>query len=558
MYSINSNDVNEVKETFANIRKTRGAQKKTQRQLNNNKANKNLFRCEDTKNIVTNTMIVNETNYLKNINTDCLIVPSKVFNGEKKKNFILSVIKNDCKDLKCSKSSDHAFQIYPINLLNNTIFIDIIKPNFFSIINTKNMSPNGVIKLFNTNSKINLIQIADLNNNDETITKFDLDGNICHDPDDLDNNFKFSFSQDVKIQNTTINYINNPVIYFFGDYNACSLEKKNQVNNLFVYLDYGDQTQLTTCLNKMKFNIVKSGNNTKDFKIPFDIHGSQYNDYKSRNFIINFDPRDISTRDGFITIINTKNNIEGFYQDVTTNDDKINNLFTEYMGAGDSLSDVFVKKTPEDINIIKKIDLTKFKNETGELSDSNINKYIVDNSFMDMNFDKYIKELNEYLKSNVSTPTVIDVATPVVTPDVTTVVAPDVTTVVAPDVTTAQYSSDFAPITQTVVPIKQINTPKGSIFFSRELINSLMTNKKSCLYVKFWLTTFNFVDNKLVSVNDRKGPYKQINFVGNPKIIIYIPPYVKNDKNDNNRKNVITSLIQENENICDIYINISY
>ena len=86
----------------------------------------------------------------------------------------------------------------------------------------------------------------------------------------------------------------------------------------------------------------------------------------------------------------------------------------------------------------------------------------------------------------------------------------------------------------------------------------MITNKKSCLYVKFWLTTFNFIDNKLVSVNDRKGPYKQIDFVGNPKIIIYIPPYVINNKNDINRKNSITSLIQENENICDIYINISY
>jgi hypothetical protein len=307
MYSINSNNVNEVKESFVNLRKSRTTQKKKQRQPDKDKTH--MFKCTDTKNIVTNTMMVNNTNYLKNLNTDCLIVPSKVFDGGNKKNFILSVIKNDCKDLNCSKSSDHAFQIYPINLLNNTIFIDIIKPTFFSIVNTKNMSPNGVIKLFNTNSKINLIQIADLNNNDETITKFDLDGNICHDPDDLDNNFKFSFSQDVKIQNTSINYINNPVIYFFGDYNACSLEKKNQVNNLFVYLDYGDQKQLTTCLNKMKFNIVKSGNNTNNFKIPFDIHGSQYNYYKSRNFIINFDPRDISTRDGFITIINTKNNI---------------------------------------------------------------------------------------------------------------------------------------------------------------------------------------------------------------------------------------------------------
>ena len=555
MYSINSNNVSDVQESFFNLRRNRTKKQEKQKRTPNNKNKTQSFKCNDTQNIVTNTMMINNTNYLKNVNTDCLIVPSKVFDGGKKKNFILSFTKNDCKDLKCSKSSDHAFQIFPINLLNNTIFIDTIIPAFFSIVNTKNMSPNGVIKLFNTTSKINLIQIDDLNNNDEKITNFDLDGNICHDPDDSDNNFKFSsFTQDIQIQKTSIDYTDNPVIYFFGDYNACSLEKKNKVNNLFVYLDYGDKEQLTTCLNKMKFNIVKSANNTKNFKIPFSFHGSQYNDYKSRNFIINFDPRDISTRDGFITIINTKNNIEGFYQEtpvVETNDDKINNLFSDYMTAADSLSEALVKKTPDEINNIKKIDLTKFKNETGELSDSNINKYIETNSFTDMNFPSYINQLSEYLKSNVATPVV---ATPADTPVVDTPVATP--TLYSSDA--APYSSNAAPITQAVTPNKQINTPKGSISFSNDLINSLITSKKSCLYVKFWLTTFNFIDNKLVSVNDRKGPYKQIDFVGNPKIIIYIPPYVKNNKNDINRKNAITSLIQENENICDIYINISY
>ena len=552
MYSINSNNVSDVKESFVNLRRNRTKQQEKQKK----KSNKNKtqsFKCNDTKNIITQTMMINDTNYLKNVNTDCLIVPSKVFDGGKKKNFILSFTKNDCKDLKCSKSSDHAFQIFPINLLNNTIFIDTIIPAFFSIVNTKNMISGGIIKLLNTSSKINLIQIDNLDNNDDTTTELDLDGNICHDPDDLENNFKFSnFTQDIKIQKTSIDYDGNPIIYFFGDYTACSLAKKNQVNNLFVYLDYGDKEQLTTCLNKMKFNIVKSANNTKNFKIPFIFHGSQYNDYTARNFIISFDPRDISTRDGFITIINTKNNIEGFYQD-ESNDDKINNLFSDYMTAADSLSEAFVKKTPDDINIIKKIDLTKFKNETGELSDSNINKYIEENSFTDMNFDKYIQELNEYLKSNVDTPVASSDAAPY-------------SSDAAPySSDAAPYSSDAAAITQTVVPItktvtsnKKPNTLKGSISFSKDLINSLITSKKSCLYVKFWLTTFNFIDNKLVSVNDRKGPYKQIDFVGNPKIIIYIPPYVKNNKNDINRKNAITSLIQENENICDIYINISY
>jgi hypothetical protein len=534
MYSISSNNVNEVKESFVNLRKSRTTQKKKQHQPDKDKTH--LFKCTDTKNIVTNTMMINNTNYLKNLNTDCLIVPSKVFDGGNKNNFILSVIKNDCKDLNCSKSSDHAFQIYPINLLNNTIFIDIIKPTFFSIVNTKNMSPNGVIKLFNTNSKINLIQIADLNNNDETITKLDLDGNICHDPDDLDNNFKFSFSQDVKIQNTTINYINNPVIYFFGDYNACSLEKKNQVNNLFVYLDYGDQKKLTTCLNKMKFNIVKSGNNTKDFKIPFDIHGSQYNDYKSRNFIINFDPRDISTRDGFITIINTKNNIEGFYEDASP--DYFVNLYNKFKNSKLSLKDYF----KDNIKDFKLADLNDYNLKLNDLSGSFTPEISPDDL---TGFVDFIAKLTDIAKSD-DIPDDIPVTTSVDKPDDKPVTTPDVVT---PNVTTAPQSS---------APTLQLKTPKGEISFSKDLINKLIKTKKSCLYVKFWLASFNFIDDKVISVNDKKGPYKQIDFVGNPKIIIYIPPYVINNKNDINRKNAITSLVQENENICDVYINISY
>ena len=492
-------------------------------------------------------MMIDNNNYLQNIYTDCLIVPSKVFDGNKKKNFILSVIKNDCKNLKCSKSSDHAYQIYPINLLRNIIFIDTIIPAFFSIVNTKNMPPNGIITL-KKNSKINLIKISDLNNNDETTTNIDLNGNICHDPDDSNNNFKFNFSQDAQIQNTSINYNDNPVIYFFGDYNACSLEKQNLVNNLFVYFDYGDQIQLTTCLNKMKFNIVKSGNTTINFNIPFSVHGSQYNDFKSRNFTINFDPRDISNRDGFITIINTKNTIEDFYQ-VTS--DPIFDLYNKYKSSLTLNKDLKLIDYINNNNItndVKSFDLVSYNNNITTYA---INAGLDEDTIFD--FIDFVTQLTE--TATIIKQSVISYSS--TAPQSITSYSSNIASDIASQYSSnapSQYSSE-TPVSQTIDSIIQQNTTRGSINFSQDLIRNLKINKKSCLYVKFWLSTFNFGDNKVISVDDIKGPYKQINFVGNPKIIIYIPPYVLNE---DDRKNIITSLIQEKENICDIYINISY
>ena len=93
--------------------------------------------------------------------------------------------------------------------------------------------------------------------------------------------------------------------------------------------------------------------------------------------------------------------------------------------------------------------------------------------------------------------------------------------------------------------------------FSSKLINKIKQQKRNCLYVNFWLTSFNFKNTKIFEIKDTKGPYKQINFVGNPKIIIYIPPYLlKNDIIE--RKKSMTSYYQKNENICDIYISIIY
>ena len=276
----------------------------------------NFINC-DNKKLITKKLITitdeNNINNTNNTNIDCLVVPSKVFNGYKKKSFILSTVNRDCKDTQCSKGGHHSFQIFPFNLANNTIFVDTIKPNFFSIVNTKNMKPGGKIVLLNKNSKIKMIKINDLNNNNDKILTKDVNGNLCHDPDDNTTLSKFNS----KIESTTLEYKNNPIIYFFGDYDACNISKKNLVNKLYVFFYYENKKDTETCLNKMFFSNVNSGNKTLDFLLPFTMHGTQYNDYKSRNFIINFDPREISSRDGFLTIINTKRSIEKFQETKT-------------------------------------------------------------------------------------------------------------------------------------------------------------------------------------------------------------------------------------------------
>lgn len=365
------------------------------------------FNCDNSNNIVSQTVTV--SNNINNINVECLVVPSRVFNGNNKKSFILSLLNKNCIDNTCSKTSHHGFQIFPYNLLNNDIQVDVIKPNFFSIINTKLMNPNGTIKLLDSKKKIKLIKIDNLNNNDSVIKLKDQNGNLCHDPSDKNTLGKFTYGSVNIIPNNILSYTGNPIIYFFGDYNACNMQFQLDVNNLYIYLDYGSSANLNTCLNKMKFYFQKSGNNTLDFKLPHNMHGTEYNDNVSRNFIINFNPRDISFRDGFITIIKTDNT---------------------------------------DTNLL------------------------------------------------------------------------------------------------------------GNVSFSDELLTSLKTQKRDCLYVRFWTVEFNFKDNKLISMVNKNGPYKYINYLGNPKIIIYIPPY--KDAQDKNFNSLVNTYFQQSENTCDVYVNLSY
>jgi hypothetical protein len=502
----------------------------------------NFINC-DNKNFITNDSItVNNSNQIKNINIDCLVVPSKVFNGFQKKPFILSTVNRDCTDTTCSKGGHHSFQIFPFNLPNNIIYVDTIKPNFFSIINTINMKPNGKIVLLHRNSKIKIINIKDLNNNNNKILARDSNGNLCRDPDDKKTLTKFNSRLEV----TTLEYKNNPVIYFFGDYEACNIGKKNLVNKLYVYFDYENKKDTQSCLNKMFFTNMKSGNNKKDFLLPYTMHGTQYNDYISRNFIINFDPREISSKDGFLTIINTKKSIEKFQETksifqkflewkIKNNNGTILEYYLKNINLKDEILNFIYNYTPSE-NSNDKIDLFVL-----ELSNIILN---LENSPYSSEMPPYSSEMPPYSSEMPSYSSEM----------------PSYSSEMPP------YSSEMPPYSsESPFYISEKNKEslenqtnlKGSIMFNSKLLNTIKLKKRNCLYINFWLTSFDFKNTKIFEFKDRKGPYKQIDFVGNPKLIIYIPPYLFKNEIDQ-RLNSISSYYQTNENVCDIYISVIY
>jgi len=502
----------------------------------------NFINCDNKKFITNDLITVNDLNQIKNVNIDCLVVPSKVFNGFQKKSFILSTVNRDCNDTTCSKGGHHSFQIFPFNLINNIIYVDTIKPNFFSIINTINMKPNGKIVLLNKNSKIKMINIKDLNNNDDKILTKDKNGNLCHDPDDKTPLSKFNSNTETK----TIEYKNNPVIYFFGDYEACNIGKKNLVNKLFVYFDYENKKDTESCLNKMFFSNVKSGNTKKDFLLPFNMHGKQYNDSISRNFIINFDPREISTRDGFLTIINTKKYIEKFQQ--------TQSLFLKYLewkikNKNGTVLEYYLK------NINLKDEILEFIYNYTPLESGNdkIDLFVSELSNIILNLENasYSSEMPPYsseMPPYSSESPFYSSESPFYSSE-----SPFYSSEMPP------YSSEspFYISENNKKSLQNQTSLKGCIMFNSKLLYTLKQQKSNCLYINFWLTSFNFKNEKIIEIKEKKGPYKQINFVGNPKLIIYIPPYLlKNDINE--RANSISSYYQTNEDVCDIYISVIY
>jgi hypothetical protein len=530
---------------------------------------------------------INKDNFINNININCLTVPSKVFNGHNVKPFILSTVNRDCTDNTCSKGGHHSFQVFPFNLKNNDILVDTIKPNFFCIVNTTNMNADGNIILKNKNSKIKLIKLTDLNNNDNNTSEIDRYGNLCHNPNNKTTLSKFNYSQDQIINNTpkhsintpkysinipkqcsitkdssiydsinntpnqecvTMSYKGNPIIYFFGDYVACDYSQRNFVNNLFVYFDYGqNQNILSQCMKRMTFTKTKSGNIKQDFLLPYTMNGTEYIDTISRNFIINFDPRNNSYKDGFITIINTKNNndtIENFQ----SNENNLYNLYITWKNQTNN-SNVrdFLNNSSITENMIYDFIINYLPSENNSCDNDIFFKKVVDN-FESLNIDSHLYE--SFQSSSQLTPQ----SSSQLTPQSSSQLTPQSSSQLTP-----QSSSQLTPQSSSQLTPQSSSELVGSIMFNCKLLNRIhIANKKSCLLINFYIVPFNFINLKIINntnSNEIKGPYKNIQFIGNPKIIIYIPPYVVKTEEERMK---VTELYQSDLNKCDIYVNITY
>ena len=84
-----------------------------------------------------------------NLNTDidCLVLPGRVWNGEGKRNFIVTMANPGCSEANCNSTGNHGYEIFLMNPNpENIIFVNIIKPNFFCIVNTSYMRKNGKVK----------------------------------------------------------------------------------------------------------------------------------------------------------------------------------------------------------------------------------------------------------------------------------------------------------------------------------------------------------------------------------------------------------------------------
>ena len=257
--------------------------------------------------------IYNFTDSSNNIlpNMECLVLPGRVWDGEKERNFVVTMADPGCTEKKCNATGNHGYEIFIINPNPvNTIFVKIIKPNFFTIINTKYMEKNGKIKFeTNENNKnLRFILINDINDNDNFILTTDKDGNKCRNPDDVNIKQKYNFSLEPSIEKLReIEYTGNPRIYIMGDYLPCNISKLNKITNVYVYIDNGLTPDATNkCLGKLKLSHNYS-DAVKAFYIKENHNGFIFENYISRSIIIDFDPRDVLGRNGFITIINTLN-----------------------------------------------------------------------------------------------------------------------------------------------------------------------------------------------------------------------------------------------------------
>lgn len=236
--------------------------------------------------------------------TECLVIPGRIWDGKNKDIYTITSTNPQCKEINCNITGNHGYEIYITNYVNpNVLQVNIIPPNFFTIINTKYMKPNGIIKFIDSNYNKNLrfINIVDLNDNINNF-KNNKNGNLCHDPDDKTPS-KFNFVDDQKSQIREIEYNGNPRIYIMGDYEACRLSKYKDTNNVFIYFDYGkSKKNVAKCLGKMKLSILH-GSNNKTFRILENHNGYQYKTENINKIQISFDPRNNISLNGFTSFI---------------------------------------------------------------------------------------------------------------------------------------------------------------------------------------------------------------------------------------------------------------
>ena len=89
----------------------------------------------------------------------------------------------------------------------------------------------------------------------------------------------------------------------------------------------------------------------------------------------------------------------------------------------------------------------------------------------------------------------------------------------------------------------QMNSETGVLTFD---VKSLPPKIKH----NFYITSINLNNStNRINKNKRLGPYEKINFIGNPVIIIYVPPYLAQNSNNND---------SQDSNDYDIYVNTFY
>lgn len=254
------------------------------------------FKCPP-KYSFENSDILATNNASNSVIPECLIVPAKFWNGRNKYNFTVTMADPGCDSNKCNKVGYHGYEIFIFNSKNNIISVNIIKPNFFCIVNTKKMNSNGTI-IFNkslNNKNLYFIILNTLDTNNNLLTKNSL-GNVCQTSNDAP---KYIYSSDKQLKE--ISYKGNPRIFFLGDYSSCNNINSNKI---YIYFDYQDgSTEPSSCINKLKLSLGQ----LSTINILENNHAFEYKLYSSSLLNINFDPRNIVGRDGFFAIFNILN-----------------------------------------------------------------------------------------------------------------------------------------------------------------------------------------------------------------------------------------------------------